>query len=172
MDNKLQSAVTDFWENRVWANNQTGTAYVDFSGAGNIRTEPTSGNGWIGKFVVMNHPTLWLLPFGTGNIDTAGTIRVTRVRQVGPKKLWIPQVAFEGSFTLSTWVGQAGLEFLDTERAADDIVQTAGDEYVQIAKGPANTPAMLGVDMLGCPWVFVELLKGTATGVNAYGFTV
>ncbi len=83
--------------------------------------------------------------------------------------LWIPTILAEVSCTLSTAVGVAGQDILDTERIADTIsgvIGTAGSDY-QIFSPANNTPAYILVDTKGCPDIEVLFSVGTATGANA-----
>ena len=109
-----------------------------------------------------------IIPFGAGADNATMSVRVIAWRFV--TTLWIPLIVCEVSCTLSTSVGVAATEVLNTDRFADTLSLTFGNAGVdcQIFSPANNTPAHVMLDAKGASLIeLVFTTGGSATSCNA-----
>lgn len=136
------------------------------SGDGVIEMTRDSSGG-----VVQN--SLVVMFYGTGSDNNTGSCRALAWSQVGNDpntSLWVYFILAEFAFTLSASVGVAGKQVVATERFADTVTLTYGNDDVSLdIVSPANDiPTRVVFDCFGAQ--FVELIfttGGSATDLNA-----
>lgn len=150
---------------RIRATNSTDSAFT----APVATTTQPSGEGVLDYTVA---PPAWLAvyPFGTGSDGNQFDVRVIGWRLVDT--LWIPAILVQFTATLSTFVGLAGADVLDTERFADTVSAPAanlGNADVNcVAYSPQNnTPGLYVLDAIGCTVFRVDFARSTASAANA-----
>lgn len=143
-------------------------ASTSFTAPAATETEP-SGTGVIDLRRQGAVPQwLRLAPYGTGGDDSVFEMWVTGWSKIGA--LWVPKRLVKLTCTLSTSVGVAGSDVIETERFVDTITATGGISNVsyQLFSTTDNTPAHALVSPNGCELVqfSIDLTTGTPTGAN------
>lgn len=174
----LFTAATSF--SRVLAANATATAFAAAPADLTAPPDPATTPGYVALTAgrIGSPNTVLIKPYAVGADNVTGGIRVYGCRpitsQVGGVQVtsYTHTLFFEGTFQASTCVGVSGGVVGASERYADTIARTFGNDGVSDRiLSPANdTPASLLVDATGATWLFVELIASggsPATSVNA-----
>lgn len=158
--------------------NQTSAAFVSKVPTG---TEPTGDAGSATGASIIElgvdyfpppKTVVNVIPFGVGADDSTMSVRIIGWAKAGTgtTALWIPVTLAELLCTLSTAVGVAAKYVVNTERFADTITLTYGNDDVSIDLGsPANnTIAIASVLIKNFQKLEISLQTGgSATSCNA-----
>lgn len=119
----------------------------------------------IGEF---SNSAIAVVPFGAGADNSTFDLRILGWRATG-NGLYVPTILCQVACTLSTSVGVAGADVLDTERFVDTLTLSLGNAGVDCQVfSPANdTPSHVIVDTKGVSFVEFLFDMGTATSGNA-----
>lgn len=122
----------------------------------------------VGVFDVLGEGTLDIQPFGAGADDSTFSMRVWGWRKTSGTDLWVPKCICTLDVVLSTAVGVAGEDALNTDRFADAITLAATLGGMAILESvPANTPASAVVDVSPYELYELDFDLVTATSANA-----
>lgn len=144
-------------------------------------TEPTGSGSSASAASVINlegdgqcQNGLIVLPYAIGDDDDVFDMRVIGWRCVGNDPLyaiWIPVVLAQVTCTISTCVGVAGKEVLNTERFADTITLVTGNANVSIdiTSPTGNVAAHFVMDVKGFQKVefTFDMTTGNPDSANA-----
>lgn len=165
--------------NKARSVNQTSNGYVSKIPTA---TEPSGDAGTAtGSSVIELAPPpggiarggLVIVPYGAGADNATFSFRVIGWRFVGvdpQTRLWIPATLVEVTATLSTVVGVAGYQVIDTERFADTLILVVGSASVNnVIISPAdNTIAHVMVSTSSFQKIELSFTTGgLATNCNA-----
>ena len=171
----LETLATPFFKAR--SVNQTSATFVSKIPTA---TEPSGDAGTatgasvfdIGKGYAQNG--VLVTPYGIGSDNNTMSLRLIGWRSIGANAvatlLWIPVIICEVAATLSTAVGIVGKTVLDTERFADTLSLTTGndDVSIDIVSPTGNVIAHFVADLKGFQKLEVSFTTGSsATSCNA-----
>lgn len=149
------------------------TSATDTSFASKIPTgtEP-SGDGVHNRGSGHNERYVMVVPYGIGNDDHTFDMRIIgwyRVASDVNSLLWIPVILTQVAVTLSTAVGVAGKTIIATERFADTISLTTGNDDIDqsITSPTGNVIAHFVCDTKGAEKIEFTFDKGSGTDCNA-----
>ena len=134
-------------------------------------TEPTSD----GVFNLRNDGVfvpnaIRVMPYAIASDNDTFSMRVYAWDRVGPLGLWVPCVLVELACTASAVVGVAGGDVLATERFADTISLTTGNDdiSVDIVSPTGDVAGHAQIDLKGCEKVkFTFKITSGTTSMNA-----
>lgn len=162
--NGYVSKITTATEPQGDAGTATGASIIDLVHGGNIA-----------------HGSVRIFPYGSGANNTTFSMRVLGWEYTGigggdvgvtrETALWIPGVLCEVQCTLSTSVGVANKCMVATERFADTITPTTGNDNITVFRTSTadNTIASLIVLTQGCLKLELQFTTGgSATDCNAW----
>jgi hypothetical protein len=114
-----------------------------------------------------------IVPYALGDDDDVFALRIIGWRAVGtgPTRLWIPVILGELTCTVSTAIGIAGAEVLNTERFADTLaIVTGGNgDWIDVNSPTGNIIAFATVNLHGFQKVefTFDATTGDPTSMNA-----
>jgi hypothetical protein len=113
-----------------------------------------------------------LVPYGIGDDNDVFNLRVIGWRVVGNDSqtwLWVPVILAQFVCTMSTQVGVAGRDVLNTERFCDTITLTTGndDVSVDITSPTGDVIAHASVDLKGSQKLELTFAMSTGSPTSA-----